>query len=140
MIPFEIKAIVSDEEGASGDHTVYLFNKGKNLILPIKVNENSVNALMMAREGTREIRPHVHNTAARLIKVLNGKIEKIIVSGYEDDIFYSYIRVSQGNSSFDIDSKPSDAFALALRTNAPIYVQTSVVEKVGILVTPEMLT
>lgn len=140
MIPFEIKAIVSDEDGAYGDHTVYLFNQRKNLLLPVKVNEGCVKDLMLAREGSEEIRPHVHNTTSRLIKVLNGKVEQVIISGYEDEIFYSYIRISQGNSSFDIDSKPSDAFALALRTNAPIMVQTSVIKKAGIQITPEMLT
>ena len=140
MIPFEINAIVSDEEGAAGDHTVYLFNKEKNLLLPVKVNEDSVNALMTAKEGREEPRPDMHNTTSRLISVLNGKIEKIIVSGYEIEIFYSYIRVSQGKTFFDIDSKPSDAFAMALRTSAPIHVQTDVIKKAGIMITPEMLT
>ncbi len=139
MIPFEIKAIISGDGGSNSDHTIYLFNKKRKILLPIKIPQNSVDALLLARETTPEPRPHIHNTAKRLINVLNGKVDRVIVSGYNNEIYYSYIRIKQGNKNFDIDSKPSDAFAIAIRTKAPIYVEQQVINMVGVKVTAEML-
>jgi len=139
MIPFEIKTIISGNEGLDSDHTIYLFNKEKKILLPIKINQNSVDALLLARETTPEPRPHIHNTAKRLINVLNGKVDRIIISGYNNEIYYSYIRIKQGKKSFDIDARPTDAFAIAIRTKAPIYVEQDIIDMVGVKVTAEML-
>lgn len=139
MIPFEIKTIISGNEGPDGDHTIYLFNTEKKILLSIKINQNSVNDLLLARETAPEPRPHIHNTAKRLINVLNGKVDRIIISGYSNEIYYSYIRIKQGGKSFDIDARPTDAFAIAIRTKAPIYVEQNVIDMVGVKVTAEMV-
>jgi len=139
MTFFEIKAIIEDGEGPLGSHIVYLFNKEREVLLPIKVNENSAREILAAREPSFEPRPHIHDTAKRLINAMDGKVQKIIISGYDNEIFYSYIRVAHDGKEFDIDAKPSDAIAIALRTKSPIFVEARVVKELGIEVTPELL-
>ena len=140
MTYFEIKAIIEDGEGPVGGHVVYLFSKERKILLPIKVNENSAREILAAREPYHEPRPHIHDTTKRLINALDGKVEKVIISGYDNEIFYSYIRVRHGEKEFDIDAKPSDAIAIALRTKSPIYVEPGVVSQIGINITPELLS
>lgn len=98
-----------------------------------------MDSILLAREGNPEPRPHIHNTAKRLINALDGTIEGIIISGYDNEIFYSYIRIAKGGKKIDIDAKPSDAIAIALRTKVPIYVDKQVAKSVGVKITPEML-
>lgn len=98
-----------------------------------------MDSILLAREGSPEPRPHIHNTAKRLINALDGTIEGIIISGYDNEIFYSYIRIAKGGKKIDIDAKPSDAIAIALRTKVPIYVDKQVAKSVGVKITPEML-
>ncbi len=140
MISLEIKAIVEDREDPLGTHTIYLFNKELRILLPIKINEISARQILFAKEDSFEPRPSVHDTTRRLVATLSGKIDRVIINGYSNDIFYSYIRVRQGNKYFDVDSKPTDAIALALRSKAPIFVDKRLADEVGIKVTPEMLS
>lgn len=139
MIPFELKAIVADENNTIGSHTIYLFNKENKIILPIKLTQNATDAILLAKDTRVSPRPHIHDTTKRLVSALDGTVERIIISGYANDIYYAYIRVTKNSNSIDIDAKPSDAICLAIRTEAPIYVEKEVVKKVGINITSEML-
>lgn len=139
MYKFELKTIVAGNEGNFGNHTVYLFCKEQDLLLPIKMAAPAAETIILAKDSSNEPRPHIHDTAKRLISALDGKIDRIIFSGYENEIFYTYIRVKNEKGSFDIDAKPSDAISIALRSKAPIYVEAHVVEKAGIKITEELL-
>lgn len=139
MLEFEVKAIISDTEGWVQTSTVYLFNKSENILLPIKMASFAADNLILAKNDFPEPRPHIHNTAARLIKALGGKILSVIISRCHNEIFYSYIRVKHQNKNIDIDAKPSDSMAIALRINVPIYIEKKIYRSAGIKVTKEML-
>jgi len=139
MLEFEIKAIISDHDNLVQAATIYLFNKNKKILLPIRMASFAADGLILARENQPEPRPHIHNTATRLIKALGGKIKCVIISGYHNEIFYSYIRINHNQKNIDVDAKPSDSMSIALRNNLPIYVEKKIYESVGIEVTQELL-
>lgn len=109
------------------------------MVLPIKLTQRATDSILLAKDERVAPRPHIHDTTKRLINALDGTIKRIIISGYSNEIYYSYIRLSKNGKSIDIDAKPSDAICLALRTKAPIYVEKDVVKSAGIKITPEML-
>jgi uncharacterized protein len=139
MLEFELKAIVSDPEILVQSSTVYLFNKEKNILLPIRMASFASDNLLLAKDRYPEPRPHIHNTASRLVRALGGRIERVIISGYHNEIFYSYIRIKHKKKSVDIDAKPSDSMAIALRLRIPIFVEKRIYESAGIQITKELL-
>jgi len=139
MLRFEIKAIIADENKIVRHDTIYLFNKEKKLLLPIKINDSETKNLLLAYDSRMQHRPTIHDTAKRLISALRGQIDKVIINDYSQDIYYAYIRIKHKDKYLDVDSKISDAIALALRSNAPIFVKNRVTRKAGIKLTRELL-
>lgn len=137
MIEFELTAIVADDNFKT--HTIYLLNKEQQLLLPIKMSKRSAENLLIAKDKKPEPRPHIHNTVCRITSALNAKIKEVIISSCHNDIYYSYIRVQNGRGSFDIDAKPSDSLAIALRNKCPIYVNKKVATASAIKISSELL-
>jgi uncharacterized protein len=138
MKRFFVQAIMTDSESPNSS-TLYLLNKKSKLLLPVEINKESAKALTLAQQNIPTPRPHIHDTIRRLIASLNGKVAGITINMYRDGIFYSYIRVKNGNKYYDIDSKATDAIAIAIRSNAPIYIEDDVIQGVGIKITQELL-
>lgn len=139
MLRFKVRAIITDHKELPQNSTVYLFNKEKCVLLPIKMSSFAANNILLAKDANKEIRPHMHNTTIRLVRALGGKIKSIIINDCQNNIFYSYIRVVRKEKVWDVDSKPSDSLAIALRLNIPIFVKKSVYKKLGIKITKDLL-
>jgi len=76
-----------------------------------------------------------HDILARTITDLGGEISHVTIKDLRNDVFYAYITIKQQGKQLEIDSRPSDAMALAVRAQVPIYVEEQVMEKASI--TPE---
>ena len=80
-------------------------------------------------------RPLTHDILATTIAELGGSLSHILIRDLRNDVFYAHILVNQNDESMEIDARPSDAMALAVRARVPIYVEEKVMEQAGI--TPE---
>lgn len=134
-----VKTIVSDSDSRRGNYVVYLYHKKEKIILPVKVGPTAGENIIIALQNSPIPRPHTHDTAIRMVKALSGKIASIILTDCQGEIFYSYIRLINGNRILDIDSKPSDAISIAVRSGAPIYAEKNLLDKAGIKLTEELL-
>lgn len=85
-------------------------------------------AVHMALEKEAAERPFTHDLMKNIIERLGATLERITIDDLWQNTFYARITVTRGSETFDVDSRPSDAIALALRFNAPIYVAESVLE------------
>lgn len=139
MLEFEVKAVVADPENPEQDSTVYLFNKEQGILLPIKMTSVAASHILDAHNSGPEARPHIHDTAIRIIKALEAEVVSVAIHAYHSEIFYSYIRIRTHKDSMEIDAKPSDAIAIALRHKVPVLVNEKVYEIVGIRITRELL-
>ena len=139
MLEFEVKAVVDDPESPEQDSTVYLFNKEQCILLPIKMTNESAQTILDAHAKHLEVRPSVHNTLIRTVRALRAEIDSILIYAYQDNIFYSYIRVKNKKEFMEIDARPSDAISIALRHRVPVLVNKKVCEIVGVKVTRELL-
>lgn len=98
-------------------------------VLPIWIGLFEANAIALELEKITTPRPMTHDLMRDLITGLNATVTKIVVNDLKNNTFYAVIHLSINGHSVVIDSRPSDAIALALRSDAPIYVSTDVVNK-----------
>ncbi|HAA73587.1 TPA: hypothetical protein DCE37_00490, partial [Candidatus Latescibacteria bacterium] len=82
-------------------------------------------------------RPICYDLVRTVLGQVNAKVERIVISDLEDDTFYAQIILKQGSSEFEVDSRPSDAIALALRVAAPIFASDAVLDAAGLEVEGE---
>jgi len=108
-------------------------------ILPIWIGVFEANAIALSLEGIPTPRPMTHDLMKNFLDDLNIKVEKIVVTDVRDNTFYAIIYLSQNNVNYQVDSRPSDAIALALRVQAPIYVTEDVLTKAHGLKSEESL-
>jgi len=97
--------------------------------LPIWIGIFEASAIALKLEGIHTPRPLTHDLLRSVIENLNAKVTRIVINDLKDNIFYAKIFIRVGRKTIQVDSRPSDAIALALRTEAPIYVEEKVIEK-----------
>jgi len=96
--------------------------------LPILIGPFEATAIALALEGTEVPRPLSHDLMKSIIDSLKGKVQKIIIHDIKDNTFYAKIVIELGNNEVvEIDARPSDSIALALRVKAPIFVSERIV-------------
>jgi bifunctional DNase/RNase len=93
-------------------------------------------AIAVELQGTASPRPLTHDLLKNVIGELGAKIVSIVISDLIDEIFYARIVLDVAGRHVEIDSRPSDAIALAVRAKTPIYVEESVLERAGVALEP----
>lgn len=113
---------------------VVLKDEGETRLLPIWIGVMEAGAIAAALEEITPPRPMTHDLMAKLIEELGAKVLRVEVTKIENNTFYAEITINFATRMMDIDSRPSDAIALALRTKTPIHVADEVLQKAGIVV------
>lgn len=113
----------------AGKTFVLLEDKGHRRV-PIWIGEFEAYAIASADAGQKD-RPGTHDLLCQVLERLGGKVVRICVDDLWQETFYAKVTVSRDGSEHDIDCRPSDAIAIAVRTRAPVYVAESVFEAVG---------
>ena len=105
--------------------------------LPIWVGYFEANAIALEIENISTPRPMTHDLLKNLIQNMKATVNHILVNELKDNTFYAVISVDCGDTTLSIDSRPSDAIALALRTKSPIFVEEQVIEAAKSLDLPD---
>ena len=100
--------------------------------LPIAIGKFEANAIGMKLENLQPKRPITHDLIYNMFKTLGINVLEVLITKVEEDIFYGEIVIEHNQKIFRIDSRPSDAIALAVRFDCPIYAYKSVIDKEGI--------
>ena len=122
-----IKGLMIDP--SSNHPIVILRNEERDVFLPIWIGVFEASAIQLELEGIEPERPMTHDLLASTFEALGAKIERIVVSDLKENTFFASIVVHQAGESREIDSRPSDALALALRVGAPVYVSEDVLSR-----------
>lgn len=101
---------------------VVLKDVSSDAVMPIWVGIFEANAIAIEIEKMSAPRPMTHDLARNLVQHLNGELERIVITEIKDDTFYAVLWLKQGGEQIAVDARPSDAIALALRSDCPIYV------------------
>lgn len=103
-----------------------------NEFLPIWIGHPEAAAILMKLQGADTPRPMTHDLMTTLFEQLEIVCEQVAVTELRDNTFYASVTLRQGDRTFEIDSRPSDAIAIAVRTEAPIFVAEEVIAESGI--------
>jgi len=103
-----------------------------NKFLPIWIGQSEAAAILMRMQGTTTPRPMTHDLLSDIIGKLDAEVVAVTVTELRDNTFYASITVQLNGSEVEIDSRPSDAIALAVRSDAPIYAADDVIDESAI--------
>jgi len=123
---FKIKGLIMDP--LTNSPIVILQSLEKNTLLPIWVGIFEANAIALQIERIDTPRPLTHDLIKNILLQLDANVDKIVVTDLQENTFYAVIHLRMNGDHITIDSRPSDAIALALRTDAPIYVTEEVID------------
>jgi hypothetical protein len=107
---------------------VVLKDVASEMVMPIWVGIFEANAIAIEIEKVAAPRPMTHDLTRNLIGHLNARLERVVISELRDDTFFAVLWLWQGDEPMVIDARPSDAIALALRADCPIYVSEQVMQ------------
>lgn len=119
----------------SQHRVVVLREEGMERFLAIWIGPYEADAITIKLQGVEIARPLTHDLLKQSIDRLGAKVSHILVNDLHDDTFYARVVMDRDGERIELDSRPSDAIALAVRAKAPIFVSESVMERAG--VTPE---
>ena len=117
---------------ASKQPIVLLKVEGKNRFLPIWIGHPEAAAILMKLQNAELPRPMTHDLLASTIERLSASVESVLVTELRDNTFYAVLKLDSGGHEIRLDSRPSDAIALAVRTDAPIFAASEVLDANGI--------
>ena len=107
---------------------IVLKDVASGTVMPIWVGIFEANAIAIEIEKVAVPRPMTHDLTRNLIRHLNARLERVVISELNDDTFFATLWLRQGDEPLVIDARPSDAIALALRADCPIYVTEEVMQ------------
>jgi bifunctional DNase/RNase len=122
-----IKGLMLDP--VSNSPIVVLKDEEEKFFLPIWVGIFEANAIALQLENVSTPRPMTHDLLRNMIAELDARVTRVVINDLRDSTFFAQIRVIIGERTLELDARPSDAIALALRADAPIYVAQSVLEQ-----------
>jgi bifunctional DNase/RNase len=108
---------------------VVLKDVASETVMPIWVGIFEANAIALEIEKVAAPRPMTHDLTRNLIRNLNAQLDRVVISDLKDDTFFATLWLKQGNEPMVLDARPSDALALALRADCPIYVTVDVMQR-----------
>ena len=127
LVAMSIKGLMLDP--VSNSPIVVLKDDAEKFFLPIWVGIFEANAIALQLENVTTPRPMTHDLLRNMISELDGRVTRVVINDLRDSTFFAQIRVIAGERTLELDARPSDAIALALRVEAPIYVAQSVLDQ-----------
>lgn len=116
----------------SQNRIVELREEGGDRILPIWIGPFEAESITLQLQSVDVPRPLTHDLLKSIIETLGGEVLHILISGLEKSTYFARIVLDVDGDTMEIDSRPSDAIALAVRVNAPLYVADEVMDSAGL--------
>lgn len=109
-----------------------LRERGGDRYLPIWIGAPEATAIALATQGVSTDRPLTHDLTAALIEELGGRVTEVVVTELRGGTFYADLRIESGGDTHTVSSRPSDAVAIAVRMDAPLFAERGVLNEAGI--------
>lgn len=116
---------------------VVLKESNSDRYLPIWIGPAEADAIAIKLQGVSVPRPMTHDLLCSIVSAFGAKVNYIVVNDLHNDTFFARINVTSNGGNMEIDSRPSDAIAIAVRAGATIYAEESVIDKAGIILDRE---
>ncbi len=117
----------------SSQHVVILREAGDERYLPIWIGSWEAQSIAMKLQGVEAERPLTHDLLTTILSDLGVSVRRILISDLADETYRARIVLVQGGTDFELDARPSDAIALAVRVAAPIFATEAVLDRAGVI-------
>jgi len=97
-------------------------------VLPISIDSGQAISIAAGRGSERPERPLTHDLVMSILELLDATVERVEITALEEGVFFASLVLARSDVSFEVDARPSDAMALAVRAGAPVFVAESVIE------------
>lgn len=124
MVRMKVKVVGLDQNTLIP--VVVITDMEESGFIPILIGPSEAQAISAHIERTKPQRPMTHDLLKTMLDEMDAKIERIVISDLREEVYYARVRVKSVKGTFELDARPSDAIALALRAEAPIYVSEDV--------------
>lgn len=108
---------------------VILREVGGERALPIWIGTSEANAIAMELQGVKPQRPMTHDLLKHVVAGLGGELRRVHITELKEDTYFAELLIFRGEEVFQVDARPSDSIALALRCNAPIFTSDTLLER-----------
>ena len=125
---------LSYSQDQSGAYALVLAETDGNRRIPIIIGAVEAQAIAINLEGLKPPRPLTHDLFTTVLSTFDIKLTEVFIHSFEEGIFYAEMKLTGEKGNFSIDSRTSDAIALALRCSCPIYTTEEVMSQTGILI------
>jgi bifunctional DNase/RNase len=126
-VPVKVKGVYIAESSGSSPAPVVLLEDDQSRIIPIFVGLSEAISIHHALLGELSPRPMTHDLFISVLEALEASILKVLIDDLEGGIYYARLSIKNGSKESEIDARPSDCLALALRARAPIEIQEKVI-------------
>jgi bifunctional DNase/RNase len=113
----------------TGRHVLVLRESGRGRLLMIWVGVNEANAIAMKLQGVTPERPLTHDLMVTMLDAVDVRVDRIVISDLADETFHARLLLVGTDTRHEVDARPSDAIALAVRIGAPIYATADVLDR-----------
>lgn len=116
----------------SNQPVIILKDAGTSRFLPIWIGQFEATSILLELQGVKPARPLTHDLLTSIIGDLRAEIDHIVINDLRDGTFYARIHLRTNGTELEVDARPSDAIALAVRAHVPIYAEELVLEKAAV--------
>lgn len=131
LLPVEVKGVVLDPETQAP--VLFLVDPESERGLPVWIGLSEARAITLGLQNARSPRPLTHDLMKRMLELLDARVERAVISDLKENTYYATLSLRAGRKSWEVDSRPSDAVAIALKFGAPLFLSRSLTEK-GVLI------
>lgn len=121
----------------SDERVVLLKQSKEGRVLPIWIGQFEAEAIAIPLNNVEVRRPLTHDLVGSVVSALGARVERVVINDFADGVFHARLVLEAADRHLEIDSRPSDAIAVALRVRAPIYVARFVMDRAGVEIDPE---
>jgi bifunctional DNase/RNase len=126
LIDVRIEGVFMAENGGQVSRFVLLTDEERRL--PILIGPAEATAIQMALEGRQPDRPMTHDLLRNILERVGADLDRVVIDDFWNTVYYAKLYLRKGNEEMEIDARPSDAIALAVRFNTPIQVADGILE------------
>lgn len=137
MIPVRVQGVTADP--TNNQFLMLLVDDIGGRMLPIVIGQWEAQSIAWNIQGITMQRPLTHDLFRTFMEETETKLTQVIITSLKENTFYATIELDQEGHTMELDSRPSDAVAIALRMSAPIFVAEEVFEKAAVKVDPEIV-
>ena len=127
LVQMKVRGLMFDPYNNA--YIVILRDENESDVLPIWVGKPEAGAISFALEGVLTPRPMTHDLTKNVLDTIDATVLSVVITDLKDNTYFAKLNIIYGDSEYTIDSRPSDAIALALRTQATIFVTQEVLKK-----------